>query len=260
MRLALRLVPLSLLALVLGALPHGAAPAAAASTPQVLFDFESGPERGRTAAGYGNAGSGTARVTVARLRGGQVRVVAGRTGGRAVRLPAYDGSSSAPVAVLASTSGSRAAVEPGSRDFTFGASFRLDQRSSGRGAHHGDNLVQRGAYGSRGQFKIQLDRRVPSCRVKGDAGTLFVRDSRAVTPGRWYAVNCRRTASGLSLRVRSWGQGGGVRIREVRGRTGTIVPGAHRLSIGGKTSANGTPVKSTDQLNGVVDDVFLRIG
>jgi hypothetical protein len=56
-----------------------------------------------------------------------------------------------------------AALDPGDRDFEFGASFRLDEESSGSEADGGDNLLQRGTFASPGQLKLQLDHRVPSC-------------------------------------------------------------------------------------------------
>ena len=268
MRLALRST-LSVLVLAVAAGSAGglgggtvtatAAGQAAQARPDLLLDFEAGPPRGRVASSFRNSGSGEAAVTVRRSGAGVVKVVQGRAGGRAARFPAYTGSSQGYAAVLATTPASRPTVDPGRRSFTFGATFRLDRRSSGKGPDNGDNLVQRGSFGGRGQFKLQLDHRVPSCRVKGDRGTLFVEARRAVTPLRWYSVNCRRTPSGITLRVRSFGSGAAVRSTHASGATGNLELGTYRLSIGGKTRANGAPESSADQFNGVLDNVFLRL-
>ena len=265
MRLVPRLAVLVLVLVAAGSVgpldgrPPSAAAAARTDRPDLLLDFEAGPPRGRVASSFRNSGSGDAAVTVRRSGAGVVKVVKGRAGGRAARFPAYTGSSQGYAAVLATTAASRPTVTPGRRSFTFGATFRLDRRSSGKNPDNGDNLVQRGSFGGRGQFKLQLDHRVPSCRVKGDSGTLFVRARRAVSPLRWYSVNCRRTPSGVTLRVRSYGRGAAVRSTHASGSTGNIVPGTYPLSIGGKTRANGSPEASADQFNGVIDNVFLRL-
>ena len=171
--------------------------AASAQTPQLLLDFESGGPRGRVATRFGNAGTGAVSMVVRTAGGGEVKVIGGRAGGRAARFPGYPGSSQGRAAILVTTPGSRASVSPGRRAFTFGGSFRIDSVSSGSGRDNGDNLIQRGNYGNRGQYKIQIDDHVPSCRVKGDAGTRFVQARRRVAPDRWYSVTCRRTAGGL---------------------------------------------------------------
>src|SRR5436189_2519211 len=142
--------------------------AASAQTPQLLLDFESGGPRGRVATRFGNAGTGAVSMVVRSAGGGEVKVIGGRAGGRAARFPGYPGSSQGRAAILVTTPGSRASVSPGRRAFTFGGSFRIDSVSSGSGRDNGDNLIQRGNYGNRGQYKIQIDdHHVPSCRVKG---------------------------------------------------------------------------------------------
>ena len=226
----------------------------------VRFDFESGPPPGRVAAGFTSSGTAAARLVARSVGGAAVTMSAGPRGGRGVRFPAWAASGSGRSAVLVSTPASRASVAPGARAFTFGASFRLDRRSSGNQRDNGDNLVQRGTYGGRGQFKIQLDRRVPSCRVKGDAGARVVKARRAVAPNQWYAVSCRRTATGLHLSVRSYAPGAKAAVTRVTGRTGNIVAGTQRFSIGGKVGPQGAPQPSSDQFNGAVDNVFLRWG
>jgi hypothetical protein len=101
---------------------------------------------------------------------------------------------------------------------------------------------------------------VPSCRVKGDSGVRFVQARSRVAPDRWYAVTCRRTTSGLRLSVKSFARGSTAAITRANGPTGNIVLGTLRLSVGGKVGPNGGVMSSADQFNGVVDNVFLRMG
>jgi hypothetical protein len=61
-------------------------------------------------------------------------------------------------------------AQPGSRDFEFGAGFSLDTKSTGDHADNGDNLIQRGLFGDKAQYKIQVDKGKVSCRIKGSGG------------------------------------------------------------------------------------------
>jgi hypothetical protein len=153
-----------------------------------------------------------------------------------------------------------ASLSPGDRDFEFGAAFELDPESSGSEADNGDNLLQRGSFNDPGQYKIQLDHGVPSCRVAGDAGVLFVEADEAVDPGAWYSVSCRRAGDEVTLTVTPYADQDDGESWRATGPTGTVPFGDQPLSVGGKVDPSGTPVASADQFNGAVDDVFLRIG
>jgi hypothetical protein len=250
------------LALTLGLAACGAAKVDADDTPppkgSLVLDFESGPAAGRSASEYTN--SGTARVDVVVSATGSAAVVSvtGPDGGRAVRFPSYTGETPAPAAVLVATSKDKAALSPGDGDFAFGASFTLDRESSGSDADNGDNLVQRGTFNDPGQFKIQLDKGVPSCRVAGSAGTVFVKADAAVKRGAWYSVTCSRSSSKVSLTLKKYGADDAETWRAT-GPTGDIELASEPLSVGGKVSNKGVPVASADQFSGAVDDVFFQI-
>ncbi len=228
-------------------------------TPASLrLDFESAPPVGQQLDEVDNEGTSAVEMSVERSGEGQIEVVEGPGGGHAARFPAYDGAEVSPEAVIVATAEETGALDPLDQDFRFGASFMLDSESSGSKSDNGDNLVQRGTFDSPGQFKIQIDNRVPSCRVLGDEGEVFVKAGTAISPDVWYGVSCERTASGVSISVTQYGERGQTWTAD--GPTGHITLGDLPLAVGGKVSTEGLPVASGDQFNGAVDDVFLQIG
>lgn len=229
-----------------------------AAEPAVDLDFESAPGLDSILASVTNAGTSPLRVVTEATAAGEIDVVAGPGGGKAIRFPSYTTEASAPTAVLvARPEGSSDDLEPGTRDFAFGATFRVDAASSGSATDDGDNLVQRGAYGGPGQFKIQVDHRIPSCRVAGSDGALFVEADHAVAPDTWYVVTCRRRDDRLRLTLEPFGEASSRQTWRAYGATGAVTTGGMPLSIGGKVSTEGLPVASADQFNGSVDDVFV---
>jgi hypothetical protein len=250
------------LVLTLGLAACGAGKVEADDTPTpegaLVLDFESAPAVGRSATDFPNQGTAPVKVVVARRGTADVVAAAGPEGGRAVRFPSYTGADTAPAAVLVATSRDGSALSPGGEDFEFGAEFTLDGRSLGSDADNGDNLLQRGTFGDPGQFKLQLDKGVPSCRLAGDSGAVFVKAGRAVERGEWYSVTCARIGSKVRLTVKE--VGGTAATWSASGSIGTIRLSTQPLSVGGKVSSKGVPVASADQFSGAVDDVFLRIG
>ena len=201
-----------------------------------------------------------------------VSVVEGRDGGQALRLPALvpdatvDGPPLQPLGVISVTPLSLASphpLDPGDRPFTFGAAFRLDERSAGSKVDDGDNLMGRGSFDDPAQYKVQVDSRVPSCRVQGDAGTVIVKADTEVEPKRWYSVRCSRTDDGVELALTSYeGEEPQTRTWSEPGLTGDLglLEPAVPLAVGGKLTPVGGLVRSeTDQFNGTIDDVTLRI-
>lgn len=201
-----------------------------------------------------------------------VEVVEGRDGGQALQLPALvpdaevDGPTLQPLAVLSVVPLSLASphpLDPGERPFSFGASFRLDERSAGGAVDDGDNLIGRGSFDDPAQYKIQVDSRTPSCRIQGSAGTVLVKADRKVEPDRWYSMECFRSDQGVELTVTSYeGDEPQVRSWSEQGLTGDLglLDPAVPLAVGGKlTPAVGLVRQETDGLNGAIDDVVLRI-
>jgi hypothetical protein len=210
--------------------------------------------------------SGTATVTtrVVTRDGGQAFAAEGRSG-TALRLPAYVASTTEPRAVLRITDDTGAdSLSPGTRDFAFGATARLDAESQGAiTTDNGNNLVQRGLASDVAQYKLDLDARFPQCTVKGSLGKVGVRIREAVSPDDWYTLMCTRVDSTVTLTVDRHHADGTTtrRVKSLTGLIGTVTMASPTIpmSVGGKLGATGTIVSSSDQFNGVVDDVYLRI-
>jgi len=153
----------------------------------------------------------------------------------------------------------RVVPEPGSGRLTFGADLRLDEVSSGSDGDNGDNVIQRGLYGDPAQYKLQVDRRRPSCVVRGESGEVVVKADLELGRG-WYRVGCRRAGDGVTLTVADIESErvGPPRRWKARGATGRLSPRGP-LAIGGKLTAGGALVGSdTDQFNGALDNVVVR--
>src|SRR5680860_255180 len=88
--------------------------------------------------------------------------------------------------------------------------------------------------------------------------------SARVNPRDWYRVACTRDESAVTMRVVQFLEGGGRRTstKSASGPTGVVVMSSPRtpMSVAGKLQTDGRLVPSTDQFNGVIDRVFLRIG
>jgi hypothetical protein len=237
----------------------GASPTPTPKPAGLMLDFESGPSEGSVATTVANAGTGSVQTEVRATGSATVEVVPGPDGGKAVRFPAYTGAAEAPAAVLVAIDQDGGTLDPGEDEFAFGASFSIDEESSGSQADNGDNLVQRGTFDSPGQLKLQLDHDVPSCRIKGDAGEVFVEAEDPVDPGSWYSMTCERRGSDVQLTVKALDGGSGGGTWRGTGPTGRLELEALPLTVGGKTGPDGTPVASPDQFNGAVDDVFFRV-
>lgn len=178
--------------------------------------------------------------------------------GRGLRFPAQGANGQVNGALVVwDQSG---ALSPGNEDFSFAARINLDDHSDSRG-DNGDNVVQRGRWDSGAQYKLQVDHGVPSCRVQGSDGALVARGNNALVRGEWYSLLCERNDDEVRLTVvgkRPCTSDSVV----LRGPTGALdfdtqVP----VSLGGKVGADGVALATgADQLNGVVDDVMMRVG
>jgi hypothetical protein len=213
--------------------------------------------------GLKNDGRSNLKVGVATRDGGRAKLVRGRTTRHAVRLPSLSNKLAPPKAEIRVTVAGRGApLDPGTRDFVFGADFLLDRVSDGGRRDDGDNLIQRGQFNSQAQYKIQLDHSVAYCRVKGSDGAVAVLTSH-LTRNRWYRVRCQRTADTVRLRVWKLKKQGPHLVADVS-QTGVIgdvtQPRTRALSIGGRlNNKNVVPRGHTDQFNGVVDQVLYDV-
>lgn len=252
----------------------GATPSAAAAPPlaataagrELVLDLDAA-----TGGGEGTpvptAGTVATTAEIRTRAAGAATAVRHRGAGSALRLPAFDAvadRATVPVAVLAVTPTGTRGLDPGAGDFVFGASVRVDKTSTGTTVDNGDNVVQRGLVSSPAQMKLQVDGRVPACRVKGADGTVLVTANSRLRAGRWFDLSCRRAGDTVTLVQRGVGADGVVVRRQWtrRGATGSLsalgrdVP----LTVGGKTDATGAPLAAgADPLNGSVDDIYLDL-
>ncbi len=238
--------------------------ASGATAKQVRLDFDSGlltiGDALRTVA---DSDSADVTASVVTLDGGRALLAPGRNGGFAADLPRYDSTSRPPRAVLSVINdGPSDDLSPGGSQFVFGADMVLDAESQGTAADNGNNLVQRGLYSDRAQYKLQVDGRRPSCRVKGDAGSLSVSSPVQVNSQDWYRLTCTRDGSTLTIRVVRFRSDGSQSIwtESRRGSTGFLtMPRSKPMSVGGKLVDQTHMARYTDQFNGLVDRVFFGV-
>jgi hypothetical protein len=206
------------------------------------------------------SGSSEAEVEVARLGGGQLRLVGGPSASlpTAVDFPSYVGTGSYPRAVLSLTPTSGGALDPGADDFQYGAVFRLDGTSSGRREDNGDNILQRGLFSDSSMFKLQVDEGHPSCMVRGSAGRVSVRSDVQVDRGTWYRATCTRVGGRLTIDTLVYGEVSAVRDAATGSAGSLSFPASRPASVGGKLlPSGGVDAGASDQFNGAVAKVFV---
>jgi hypothetical protein len=236
---------------------RGGAGAAVEGAPLVQINYDSLADGSPPA----NSGSLDATVKVSTAGGGAIQAGPDSDGAASGDYPAWDGTSPfqrAAVTVLSNEAGDP--LSPGTRDFEFGASFSLDSKSAGGGQDNGDNLIQRGLYGDKAQYKIQVDSGHVSCRVKGSGGASMVRSSIAVTRNAWYSTSCARDGDRLVLKVQR--PDGTTETKSVVLKAGSVTmkSSSIRLSVGAKVGAGGSVIAGgADQFNGLIDDAYVTI-
>ena len=143
-------------------------------------------------------------------------------------------------------------LDPGRKRFAVAVAFRMPSGSYAFSGTDSPNVVQKGQYGSRGQWKVQLlgrDGGRVQCRVKGRAGSVMVtsRVSGIAADRRWHRVICIRRPGKVVLVV------DGQRTSE-RGRTG-LVSSSSPLTVANKASRS-----RSDQFRGVIDELVVAKG
>lgn len=237
------------------------------NTLAVTFESSAGAN-GATVKTFVVDGTASLTGTVSTRSGGSVRLANSRTGGgRALRFPAFGTATDEPRAVLRiQNSGSGDALAPGTADFEFGADFKLDAVSSSSevgSIDNGDNLVQRGLFDDVGQYKLQIDDRQPSCRIKGSAGAVAAVSPVAVDSTGWYRARCLRTGDTVTVQVFRWASDGSMGTMTSTSATGPIgavtMKASLPFSVGGKLNASGGVSSATDQFNGWADNIWYRV-
>ena len=262
---ARRTLSLSAAILALVSTATGVAAVEAPSGSEVALQPSGYPSDGARLTSLVNTGGLPVTTDVVSVYGASATVSRDRWGQAAVDLPAPASGWYAPRAVLRvkHRASSGDPLAPGSRDFSFGASFTKDQWSSGTRTDNGDNLIQRGLASDPAQYKIEVDGGRVACRIEGDGGAVTVRSTVPVYWHRWYSAVCSRDGSTVSLRVTEHLTGGDrVTTNRASGSIGTLRwPKTQTpLSVGGKLAADGSVIRSaTDQFNGVISGPFLDI-
>jgi hypothetical protein len=160
--------------------------------------------------------------------------------GRAVRFR-WNGRPSA------ATVRSGSFFNPGVAQFAVGVTLKA--RSVPATGGYSPNVVQKGLFGDRGQWKMELVPRsghtVARCRFSGTRGHRSVLDhtATALDNGRWHTVVCWRTTSALGIRVDG-------KNSSVQGRVGSI-SSVRPLRVASKTAH----ADVTDQFQGTIDCV-----
>jgi hypothetical protein len=189
--------------------------------------------------------------------------------GDAGDYPAYSGGADGPRAVVAMVNTSATdAMTPRAKDFFFGADVNSDAVSTGSSYDNGNNVFQRGLYGDRAQYKLQIDHGYAMCRVKGDQGSIALTSKFVMPAGEWFRVRCFRkvlsTGDQLWLEVTPVDADGtlGTLVRSKSGikQVGrlTFLPETP-VSIGGKLISATQIHAASDQFNGLIDNPVLDI-
>ncbi|MFT4108328.1 hypothetical protein [Propionicimonas sp.] len=235
-----------------------AQPSDSGSEPVVQLDFAD--QVGRVlgdGAAVEVSGSASARLEAHVVGRGDGRVVTvqGRAGnGAAVSFSRDDADDSVAVVVVPRSGDD---LTMGTRDFTFGADFNSDGNWA-----DGNNVVERGIYSDRGQYKFEIDEGRPGCVVRGDAGQVVARLGPILAPGVWYSGQCVRKGSAVTVTVRELdGASPKEWARTVEGPIGDVQPESPttQLSIGAKTWDNVKVGVENDQFTGVIDNVYVRL-
>lgn len=210
----------------------------------------------------GNAGTAAAEIVLLAVNKPTTRFENGPEGTPALRLPRYSGRPGGSYAAVTIRPQATDWLSPGAADFGFGADITLDADSSGTAVDNGDNVLQRGLFGDPAQYKLQVDKRRPSCVVRGTEGTVEAKSRVALEVGVWYRLGCRRAGTAVHLTVQRLSpaaEPAPAVETTAEGPTGDVTMDlATPLSIGAKVSATGQlTTSSTDQFNGSLDNVYF---
>ncbi len=196
---------------------------------------------------FPDAAGGSSEGKVVAASGGEVELVAGPDSDGAVAFPPRcDEDAGCPRAMVEVAPAP--ALDPGDRDFEFGATVWLAPDQTAKGS----NILQQGRFGTEGgQWKLQVDNDEghPSCVVRGDssgAEPVVVRSKVTISDSAWHRVVCRRDADGVTIEVDG-------KPEQEDGQTGSVT-NEWPIRIGAPGVGEGD-----DQFHGRVDDVYLLI-
>lgn len=194
---------------------------------------------------YPDAVGGDVVARLVTSEGGTVEEVEGVDGeGNAIEFPQRcSDDDECPRAMLEIESDP--ALDPGERDFSFGAAVWLapDQTTSG------SNIVQKGRFATEGGlWKLQVDNEEgqPSCVFRSGDELVRVRSDVSIADSAWHRVECVRDDRGIGIVVDG-------EEHRTAGQTGSVT-NDWPIRIGSPGVG-----KDDDQFHGRVDDVFLTV-
>jgi Concanavalin A-like lectin/glucanases superfamily len=242
-------IPARLLTLALIAVP--AVPALAATTAAVAptrvmrYTFDNGATAtGRVAE---NSGRGSA-LTIRSADKGTVKFATTTQGRYAVfPAPCAKTATTCPRALLEGTDD--ADLDPGTRQFRWGASVRVTQAQ----VVGSSNVVQKGVYDTESQWKMQIgaNQGKAQCVVvgRGSPTSYLVRSSVGVADNVWHTIACLRSGATLTVYVDGHNRG------HVTIPSDLSISNDKPLRIGGP-NFNAT----SDMYHGQLDDVYAVLG
>jgi len=229
----------------------------------LAFHFDQVAVPGDVVAGALNQGTASVQVEIATSGAGTFTWTTGPDGGAAVRTPTSVPGGPDPVAAIVVWPKSPAPdpLSPGERDFVMGLDFRADPFHGDTLSDDGDNLIQRGRYDDDAQMKLQLDGAVPSCRVVGSSGEVFLAADQPVLAEHWYRLTCARHDGQVRMQLIDLDQPGNEPQESVAyADPGDLEFGTAPLSVAAKVTADGRiDPRSVDQFRGVIDRVYLDV-
>lgn len=187
-----------------------------------------------------------------------VRTIVSGDGTRGLVFPRWSETDEHRLVLVITPQAAASAPRPGN-GLTFGADVRLDAGPTAGGNDNGNNVVQRGLYTDLEQYKLQVDKRVPSCTVRTPAGRVEASSDHALGDG-WYRIGCQYDGVELTLAASDLGAGAAVPTTvRTRAPLGPLsFPGTTDVAVGGKVDARGRLVRTQpDQFNGALDNVFV---
>lgn len=189
--------------------------------------------------------------------------------GDAGDYPQYSGAANGPRAVVSMVNTTDTdEMTPLAKRFFFGADINSDAVSTGTKYDNGNNIFQRGLYGDRAQYKLQIDHGYAMCRVKGDKGSIALTSKFLMPAGEWFRVRCYRlvhsTGNQLWLEIAPINQDGSLGP-VVRSKSGIKWIGRLAFTFDTPVSIGGKLISATqihaqpDQFNGLIDNPVLDV-
>ena len=222
-----------------------------AATEQIRLNFDAAPA-GQPPAGpwttgcFADAAAPADNACISVAAGGSIARVqrpSGATTSPAIKFPA--GTAKAVLTIPHA-----AYLNPGTADFTVSAIVNLTAAERSPGA----NIVQKGVFSTAGgQWKLQVDNGVPSCRIagvrSGVAVSAIVAWSGSIADQGWKFIQCKRRGAVLSISVAN-----ATAVNSPDDATMDISNTA-KVTVGAK--GTGT---SNDQFHGALDNVIFSVG